>query len=195
MSIVNHKYKHVFVHIPKCAGSSMEHQYWVRGNSHFSLHQLYRLHPNEVKQYFKWTFIRNPFDRIASAYYFFPGHTNTEREIIKYRSIENGFSKFLLDIEKYIDTCHHIKTLTHYIKCPDGIEMDFIGRVENLNNDWYSLLVKMNIEPYKLPHFNKNKNKPIDKTYFELYNDQDKSVIKSIYKEELITYYPELLSF
>jgi hypothetical protein len=64
MSIVNHDYKHVFIHVPKTAGSSMELLPWVGGSSHQTIYQ-YRDAPAD---YYRWAFVRNPMSRFLSAY-------------------------------------------------------------------------------------------------------------------------------
>lgn len=38
MSCVNHNYKHIYIHIPKNAGSSIEQRPYVGGDGHLTLH-------------------------------------------------------------------------------------------------------------------------------------------------------------
>lgn len=173
----------------------MERLDFVGGRGHETLEQLYNLNKAEVTTFFKWTFIRNPFDRIASAYHYFHGQTETQREIMKFRKLENGFSQFLRNITTFIPTSQHLRTIENFLKCsnPD-VKMDFIGRFENLESDWSNLLSILNIPQFQLPKSNESKFKPLDKTYIELYNEEDKAIIKGVYGEELNTYYPQLLS-
>ena len=65
MSIINHEHKHIFIHNPKTAGTSMESCEWVGGKGHRTARQLVPQAPD----YWSWGFVRHPLDRIVSAYY------------------------------------------------------------------------------------------------------------------------------
>ena len=66
MSTLNHQYRHFFVHVPKCAGTSMERMPFVGGQMHMTARQLARLAPPD---YFGWGFVRNPYDRLVACYH------------------------------------------------------------------------------------------------------------------------------
>jgi len=88
---VSHKYKTIFVHIPRAAGSSIERALGIYGRKNDGVNtpcpdilfgvsqgiQLQHLTIQEIRtrgdktifeDYFKFAFIRNPFDRIVSAF-------------------------------------------------------------------------------------------------------------------------------
>lgn len=67
MSYINHQYKHIFIHIPKNAGSSMERLSYVGGSGHDTLRELINEHN---QHYLHWGFARNPYDKITSLYHF-----------------------------------------------------------------------------------------------------------------------------
>lgn len=193
MSVINVKHKHIFIHIPKCAGWSMEVLPFIGGRGHASLHQISK-QPNFNRKFFKWCFIRNPYDRIASTYFAMGGGTPTEIEVKKKHPT---FKQFLMNVQLYLpDTVNfktkydgmtqilHILPLDYYI-ISDNTTMDFIGKYEHLHRDWNTVCDNLNIK-HSLPHKNKTKNR---KDYFKLYDSEMKDVIETIYKSELEKYY------
>ncbi len=79
MSYINHDIKSLFIHVPKCAGTSMEKLDWNRGNHHDTIYDFYTKKEGKLgngqtgvdfdfDSYFKWAFARNPWDRLVSAY-------------------------------------------------------------------------------------------------------------------------------
>ena len=70
--------KAIFVHIPKCAGCSLwkallelnlkEIEYFGHGEAKLKKPFPY---DNSYKNYFSFSFVRNPFDRLVSAFFFF----------------------------------------------------------------------------------------------------------------------------
>ena len=84
--IISHKSKYIFVHIPKTGGISIEHQfndsdamvYTCRGVSwsisdklkHASCAHIKRMVGVQAyNEYYKWAIVRNPFDRVISAWW------------------------------------------------------------------------------------------------------------------------------
>jgi len=195
MSNINVNYKNVFIHVPKCAGSSMERLYFVGGAAHMNLYHITR-RPNFNKSFIRWAFIRNPYTRIASAYFAMSGVTETER-IIKRE--HKTFKDFIMNIYKYLPKSidykveyggyqvYHILPLYYYLK-DDKYEMNFIGRFENLQEDWKKLTKLIGVNS-KLYHINKTTKKPTN--YLSLYDNDMKSIIESVYKLDFEYYYKD----
>ena len=100
--MINHKYKFIFVHIPKCAGSTMEFlgkkgllggKYnkmisgWDERNKvylqHCTILQFKKLYNIDVESYFTFTFVRNPWDRAVSDFKAWSRKSTPHRELIK----------------------------------------------------------------------------------------------------------------
>ena len=87
--IVNHKNKFMFVHIQKTAGSSVgDVLSSIDGtkNIYYSHSFISTINVNEYNGYFKFCFVRNPWDRLYSWY----------KMMIK-KKIHNDYSKYLLE--------------------------------------------------------------------------------------------------
>ncbi|NJO91143.1 MAG: sulfotransferase family protein [Chloroflexia bacterium] len=135
MSIINHKYKHVFVHVPKTAGTSMEKMHFVGGSGHESFQELVAK-SDFNPTYFKWAFVRNPYTRIASAFFYLRNNRRIFRNL--------NFHDFVYKIEELIDGDLNVHIIPQYefLKCNKSI-MDFIGKYENLICHWPHIIVRI----------------------------------------------------
>ena len=76
MSVINSKRKTLFIHIPKCAGTSMESVLWNQSNpfcyeGHNTIADFFN-DGYDVSRFWKWCFVRNPWDRFVSSYEYSP---------------------------------------------------------------------------------------------------------------------------
>lgn len=70
--------KLIFIHVPKAAGTSVSHAIYGRSLGHFKASEIKRWCPNEFTAFYKFAFVRNPWDRAVSAYRFaLKGRTDT----------------------------------------------------------------------------------------------------------------------
>ena len=74
--MINHKYKCIFIHIPRCAGSSVElaidgRDWWNVDISqkHMTAESCKKLYKDYWDEYFKFSFVRNPWSMEVSWYY------------------------------------------------------------------------------------------------------------------------------
>ena len=67
MSVHNEELNSLFIHVPKAAGSSLSSVSWNRGSGHDTIEE-YEARGILTDDLFVWAFVRNPFERIASAY-------------------------------------------------------------------------------------------------------------------------------
>jgi len=170
--MISHTNKFVYVHIPKVAGSSindtLKDEYFERDNlTHPSLdpdnisfdpapphmrmsdyHKYGLLNQEQYNTYFKFTFVRNPWDRIVSEY--------------RYRQYPRIFSfkEFImhhLPVPSWSDEYCHIIPQYDFIYNMDGvIEVDFVGKFERIQSDFNIICDKLEL-PTK-PLFHKNKS-------------------------------------
>lgn len=194
--ILNDKYNFLFVHIQKTAGSSitnvlnsLEFTYSLNHSHSFITSVEYK-----YDSYFKFTFVRNPWDRLVSWY-----------NMMLNKSIHNDFSRYLLNnstnfsqflnlTEIINETNEHndfIKTdypksiafnQLDYISDNKGnVLMDFIGKFENLENDFRQIMEKIGVKDYSLLHLNKFEHGD----YRNYYTDEDIEKVYKIYKRDI----------
>ena len=216
--MISHKHKCIFIHIPKCAGTSIEEAlghnplqlnkssqdhrslrlieeplapiYTIKNIENFKealRRQRYknRVHKNpnnafhvnasQFAEYYKFTFVRNPW---ARAYSWFKNikRDSAHKNYRKYGDL--NFTEFL----KHFAGKGKLRPQTYWLKNFKGkIELDFIGKFENLNNDFQHVANKLKLENMKLPH----KLKTSSQSYQEYYDKESIKLVGDIYSEEI----------
>ena len=137
-------YKCIFIHIPKSAGISINTTLFGNlGGGHRSVQEYERIFPPKTfKTYFKFSFVRNPYTRIQSAYYFLKDGGINKYDLAwskKYLWQVKDFEDFVLNhlSEDLMYSWHHFIPQLNYLQDESGkIPVDFIGRFENLEKDF-----------------------------------------------------------
>lgn len=141
---INSKDKWAFVHIPKTGGTSISHVLKTQENTtNPAGHDSLRILEYNLSEYFKFSLVRNPFTRIASAYF---------HEIRKTEHM--SFEHFLQNANEYDLWFLNQSYYTHECGSSDK-EMSYVGRYENYNEDVSYLFNKLDIDE-NIPHMNRN---------------------------------------
>lgn len=158
--------KWAFIHIPKTGGTSISsvlHE--IDGTEKVTMHDSIRA-LDEVTDYFIFTFVRNPFTRLQSAY----------QHGVRKNEYTTSFSEFLKS-----DLSSNIWMMPQYYFVTAGSsenkKVSFIGKYENLKEDTLKIFKKLNIDK-QLPHLNNN---PIYERHPGL---KQEDYYKSFYTEE-----------
>ena len=180
-AMISHKHKFIFIHIPKCGGHTIEtvfnawgdrDKFFVgRSRQHWKLKKILDHHPN-CKKYFRFTFVRNPFSRLVSEYHY----TKLEAS-----AFSLSFKDFCLDLDKNLNEYaykFHNLTLCDYL---NDYPIDFIGRLENFQEDFNLVCGKIGIPKQQLPHKNATKHKH----YTEYYDDETKQIVAEKYAKDI----------
>lgn len=162
-------YKAIFLHIPKTAGSSIKKAFfgrYVADHSHASYAK--KKYPREWEKYFKFSFVRNPWDRISSIYHFYKYYNHKVNEKFKKTITHVDFERFcqLLCCDKleepftWLQTFHHTDKLGlqyNWISINDEIVVDYVGRFETLTDDFNFLSQKFGVKS-PLAHLKRSTN-------------------------------------
>ena len=179
--------KTIFVHIPKTAGISIIKAIYgdVSKEGHRSIYFYKKLFDKDFEDFFTFSFIRNPYERLYSSYKFLQNggmNQHDKSAFQKYLSHYSDFEDFVLNglnSEIIFEIIHFIPQ-SEFICNNDGkIIVDFIGRFENLNEDFKKLSDKINKE-IVLEHHNKN-NKV---NFSKIYTEDMKLKVYNIYKKD-----------
>ena len=204
--MISHKHKCIFLHIPKAAGTSVERflrdvdsdipakVLRKRGFSHFL---------NDHLDYYVFSFVRNPYDRLVSAWKW--GQLKFEKEgslpfynkeravsFEEYVSLTTNFD-YRKDNENLWSEYDEYHTLPqfeffphlnggHYFTDKISVDFtcDFIGRFENLHEDFNKVCSDIGIKELKLPHAYNSKN---FKEEFQ-WSDSSRDKIYNYYKKD-----------
>jgi len=125
--------------------------------------------PQKFMTYFKFGFVRNPWDRAVSLY--------ERKEGMQLRG-QMSFEEFI-DWMKYASsTClhpvPHRYQLDWFVDGSGNILVDFIGKFEKLDADWRYVRTKLGISS-DLPKMNVNTERQRD--YREYYTDRTKKIV------------------
>jgi hypothetical protein len=193
--VLSNKYKFLFVHIAKTAGTSvrttLERYRWhdplflpqfiCSRISHLTGHRIacklprhakviaaYEMLPREFfNQLFKFAFVRNPWDLQVSSFH----HIRRERPRLM-QGYDNfaDFLRYKLDPDRpyqyHIDTSIELQS-DYLVDLHGRVLVDFIGRFEQLNDDFTTICQRIGIAPPQLVHRRKANDRGDYRQYYD----------------------------
>ena len=197
--MIDHTRKCIYIHIPRTAGTSIER--WITGKDwwlvdsktkHLLASQARRIYADHWDAYFKFAFVRNPWDRMVSmAKYgeFYGVHMcNNIVNIDQYLNKYNDQLTLEHDQRFYRRAC--LLSDKHKAGCVYGNildeELDFVGTYENLQHDITLVRDALGIKSAFDFHVEKSHNRRDD--YTQHYNSHAKQQVESLYQQDIIKY-------
>jgi hypothetical protein len=195
--MIDHKNKFIFVHIPKTGGTSIENSLRspINGVSisakHWTLKD-YVLNNTFCSDYFTFSFVRNPWDMTVSMYYYLWKSNGSWPTVWRKKNqhfSKLSFSEWLKD-ETFKTPVIRSTNVTarggQDGNLLDWVEhnhhkVNFIGRFENLQDDFNIVCDKIGIPRQQLPHINKTKHKH----YTEYYDKETKQIVAEKYAKDI----------
>ena len=200
--MISFRHKFIFIHIPKTAGTSIvkslsqysedivddrgnikpnielirlaiEKNIKINNYKHFTYDQYKQLLGDRIKDFFIFSVIRTPYERIPSVYY--------------YSNITGvSLTSFIGAIQNGVHIIPSIGIKQNMIDTfIGGVEDIFLLRFENLNKDWKNLLDRLNLPYLSLDYLNVGRR--ID--YNNLYRDSRLLlVMNKVFGEEIEKY-------
>ena len=197
--MINHDKKFIYSHIPKCAGSSietalgslcsMQRDEYIKWNSdlghwdqHLTLQEIrdyYFAEGDQFSEYFKFSTVRNPWERMVSQM------TWRHRGAFKSGSITiKTFLSRTFKIRQYHDPMRHIIPQHQFLQDDSGHPLyDFIGKVENLQEDFNQICDKIGVPRRKLR--NEKRTNHRHKPYWEYYDDETLKIVTDKYARDI----------
>ena len=133
----------------------------------------------QFESYFKFGFVRNPWDRVVSLY--------ERNEAVQMRQ-QMSFEEFVRWIQYSSSTCVHSSPhryqLDWFVDADGKMLADFIGRFERLQEDWAEVAKKLGVSE-ALPHTRAN---PRLRPYTEYYTAETKRIIEEKFKVDVETF-------
>jgi len=198
MASISNRYKAIFFHLPKTGGMSIREflkPYGfisIKNNCHtiWSTQELIQngicsrfkeLISNDdmYDNYFKFCFIRNPWDRYVSAW----------KSLINKGHIHDSFTNFVLnpirtaDSQEEQDVIWHsrISQVRQITDDTGAIMVNFIGRFERINEDFKKVCDRLDIPFQRLSHVNITEHKH----YSKYYTEETKEIIAVLFKDDV----------
>ncbi len=184
----------IFVHIPKTGGVSLTKSlYGSRAGRHAPLSTFQVVFPaSAFYRYYKFAFVRNPWDRLYSAYRYLKsgamGEPHDLAWIEKNMSDVKDFEDFVLNFlpRPEIRSFVHFRTQESFLRntVTGKVGVDFVGRFETLEQDFATAANRIGRDT-ALPHLNKSK---ISGRYREAYSAGMREVAERIYGADASTF-------
>ena len=172
--MIIHARRLIFVHIQKTGGNAISTALGQNPDcpeKHFFARDLRELYCTDVwNAYFKFAFVRNPWDRLVSWWSMIDAH----RAAFAGGKLLNKFQRFILErattFEEFLENCDDeivdtdgrkwiYRNQLDYLTDSSGRQMvDFVGRFETLQQDFDTIARKTNGGPVPLPHVNRSQH-------------------------------------
>jgi len=136
---------------------------------------------NLYSDYFKFSFVRNPWDRLVSCWY------NKVIQSNYFSFNDDRYEKMQL-FEKFVDyvSTLDINTCDRHLKLQSSLidlnEIDYIGRFETFAEDYTAICQKLDIPLDNFIHKNKSLK---TKHYTEFYTDELREKVHQIYLKDI----------
>jgi len=154
-----------------------------------SVPQISQAAQQNYNKYKIFSFVRNPYDRMASIFYWERSECNSTYGPCKCHSKE-AFTKFCHQSLTDEGFCNGWKTQTEFLQNSRGkISLDFIGKLENFESDWSQLQRQFGFPPYdpKYRESNRSKQRKIS-SFDELYEEETKSLVFKHFKDDFVNF-------
>jgi chondroitin 4-sulfotransferase 11 len=181
--IVLENKKTIFMPIDKVANTSLRQTLRKIDDKR---HAIQKSKTRKYKDYFKFAFVRNPYDRLVSCYTNkISGKSEMFLKHNKKFKTEISFKEFVRVVSsipnKKLD--RHLKPQYLFLTDKKGnLIPDFIGKFENINEDFKKACKKAGIEnPPELPKKNPSKRK---KDYKDYYDEETKKLVQERYRKD-----------
>lgn len=188
------QYRCIFIHIPKAAGSSVAKALFGKSSRHLSYIDYEAANPKKFERYFKFAFVRNPWDRLVSAYVFLKngGMNSQDRNwadlnLASYNDFDS-FVKGWVNKNNIMTWVHFIPQFNFICDAEMNIKMDFVGRFETIDSDFSFIQGKIGLPLNELPKVNASRKK---ESYTSYYTEESRQIVADVYKEDirLFNYY------
>jgi hypothetical protein len=163
--------RYVFIHIPKCAGTSIHRALGIlhdrlslpvdpkRYHKHSKACDVRRILGPIWDQSFKFSMIRNPWDLMVSSYHWWLTHAARYRSL----AVQTAQVREMGSFAKFMQSKFGTKMINEqpgeelldWISDDHKITVDLVGRYETLDQDWIRICEKLGVEHIPLGRENR----------------------------------------
>jgi hypothetical protein len=179
-------YQCIFIHIPKNAGTSVAQALFGRGSRHVPCIEYEKANPRKFRRYFKFAFVRNPWDRLYSAYHFLRKGGMSSQDSAWANAHLGQFQSFEEFVHEWVNQDNvmswvHFMHQHHFIIGSNGqMAMDYLGRMENIKADFDFVSRKLGIS-VPLSALNKTEKDP----YVKAYTSEMIEIVGRVYRQDV----------
>lgn len=173
---IDHDQKIIFLHPNRCGGKSIEKIIFDRdpknGSADHSLpkHYISKFGESIWQEYYKFGFSRNPWDRVASLYFY---RKNNLKNFPFYT-----LKEYLLYGKEQFP--HDFITQTEYFYY-NGVLINFVGKLEKYNIDFLTIKNRLKLTN-NLPKLNQSQNR-LD--YKKLFDNETQKIVEKKFQKDI----------
>lgn len=199
--MISHQHRCIFVHIPKCGGTSIEDMLWPeprktedlwmgfvdKYNNKYQTGGLQHLLARQIREevgadvfedYYKFSFVRDPWDRMVSQF----EYTRCRKDLMKFIGLKarDGFKRYL----DLIQERKHVQweKQAEFVTDEDGkIIVDFVGRLEDIASGMATVYKELGLDMIDVPHSKKSRRR----SCVDYYDDESRDLVSRLYKEDI----------
>ncbi|MTI28059.1 sulfotransferase family 2 domain-containing protein, partial [Fulvivirga kasyanovii] len=134
--------------------------------------------------YFKFAFVRNPWERAMSDYFWMMKDRKVQGTFLDYLMKKGEFAPYTSMPGRKSYRGDHLLPQHEFIyDKEENLMVDFVGRFENLTQDFKVVCDKLGISTKKLPHLKKNKEKRVH--YSQFFTPHEKDLVSQVYYKDI----------
>jgi hypothetical protein len=196
--MISHRYKCIFIHIPRTGGSSIERalcgrDWWEveQNTKHIIASQAKRLYEDYWDDYFKFAVIRNPWSRMVSCLKY-PGYFAGELQG------NHTFKEFLQGYMKTFGapvTVEHDRRFHDHVKSQRAVrnsvylnmldeDLDYIVRFEQLEKGFQHIKGLLGTKDLSLPRLEVSSHR----RYQDYYDAETRQIVRNLYQQDIHCY-------
>ncbi|MEJ2458374.1 MAG: sulfotransferase family 2 domain-containing protein, partial [Novosphingobium sp.] len=161
-----------FIHIPKAAGTSVSIALFGHQVGHATIMERYAQDYASTRDYFKFTFVRDPLARAISAFKFLQAGGMTPRDKAYSKRLQGlTFTEFAPRLAEFQDI-EHFRPQHSFICSPyRRVLVDYVGRMESMPESFAYVTRTIGFEG-ELPQLNVGSKKdPVDERTSQIVRD------------------------
>jgi Sulfotransferase family len=192
--LVSNSHRLVFVHIQKTGGSTVHRLLQERvpdirtiaPRHEIAIRGMPKL--DEWDEYFKFAFVRNPWDRLVSWYSMVTNFRKEGNELWRYvHDNSSNFREFIynctdeVEIKKAVYYSFAYNQLDYVTDEYGNLLVDFIGRLENFDEDVHEVFDRIGVELETVPHKNRSRHQH----YSAFYAPDTEMIVRERFKRDI----------
>ena len=196
--IVSSKYRFIFIHIPKTGGTSIAEPSYgssrqgaliphlgendVINYGHIRAAGLKERMGEHWDEYFKFCFVRNPWDRLVSLYhYFLQNEEKAGSDLGLHIKACRSFREFCMSMDHLKLDAHFDEQVTYIIDYNGQPIIDFVARYESMNKDFSQICNHLGLPDISLPRYRRSKHND----YRLYYDSETKRIVEQHYENDI----------
>jgi hypothetical protein len=182
-----------FIHIPKTAGMSVRQALFGSQAANHSTARTVQilLSKREYDRCFKFAFVRNPWDRVFSAFSFLAKGGLHETDASFARTHLSSFRDFRDFVKRglrvpAINGFYHFRPQLDFLLVPNDsrLQVNFVGLYENLSSDFAFIANRIGCPLATLGHANMSGSDAAT-GYLDVYDDECREIVREVYREDI----------